>query len=78
MQQEKPSIDVDARGRLCPEPVLMARAALDKVSAGQVISLRATDPHAALDVEVFCARSGHLLQRSEEQQGVWTFWIRKA
>ena len=78
MHEEQPPIEVGARGRLCPEPVLMARAALDGVSAGETIKLLATDPHAALDVEVFCARSGHVLEQSEEQKGTWIFWIRKS
>lgn len=52
----------DARGLICPEPVLRARQALKKLPAGAVLEVVASDPHADLDFEVFCHRTGHRLE----------------
>ncbi len=68
---------VDARGLLCPQPLLLARQRLAGLSAGEVVEVVATDPHAELDFEVFCVRSGHQLLARSHAGGEWRFWIRK-
>lgn len=68
---------VDTSGSLCPEPVLQARQALRDLQAGQTIRLVATDPHAELDLEVFCARTGHQLVHQEIKANRLVFWIQK-
>ena len=68
---------VDASGTMCPEPVLRATQALKGLTEGQTLCLIATDPHAELDIEVFCARTGHRLLRQEIQDEKLTFWIQK-
>lgn len=52
---------VDARGLLCPLPVLRLRKRLLAQPAGGRVALIATDRAAAIDVPHFCAESGHLL-----------------
>lgn len=51
--------ELDARGLLCPLPVLKARKRLQGMSSGQVLRVLATDPAAAVDVPHFCAESGN-------------------
>ena len=52
---------IDARGLLCPLPVIdLARVARD-AAAGDVIDLLADDPAAAGDVAAWCAMRGHTL-----------------
>lgn len=68
---------VNASGTLCPEPVLRATQALRGLEAGQTLLLVATDPHAELDIEVFCARTGHSLLRQEIRDEELAFWIQK-
>ncbi len=68
---------VDARGLICPEPLVHARAALARLAGGDVLEVLATDPHAELDFEVFCLRSGHELLKRARAGGEWSFWIRK-
>lgn len=68
---------VDASGTMCPEPVLQATQALKGLMDGQTLCLIATDPHAELDIEVFCARTGHRLLRQDIQNEKLTFWIQK-
>lgn len=51
--------EIDARGLLCPLPVLKARKRLMAMAPGQVLRLLASDPAAIVDVPHFCAEAGH-------------------
>jgi len=53
--------EVDARGLLCPLPVLKARKRLMALAPGQVLRVVADDPAALVDVPHFCAEQGHAL-----------------
>ena len=68
---------VDARGLICPQPLVHTKRRLEAMAAGEVVKVLATDPHAELDFEVFCLRSGHQLIDRNRVAGEWTFWIRK-
>lgn len=59
-------IEVDARGLLCPLPVLRLRQALRQAETGQTIRLLATDRMAKVDVPHFCAQGGHDLISAED------------
>lgn len=52
---------IDARGLLCPLPVLRLRKRLIALSPGARIALLATDRAAVIDVPHFCTQSGHRL-----------------
>lgn len=68
---------LDAKGLLCPLPVLKARRAMKQVSAGEVLEVLATDPGAVEDFKSFCEVTGHELVASTEADGVFHFTIRK-
>jgi len=68
----------DARGLLCPLPVLRARKRLQRLPAGAVLRLIADDPAAVVDVPHFCAEAGHALLSSEPvADGGRAYLIRK-
>lgn len=69
---------VDATGKMCPEPVFLARRALSEMSAGQLLELSADDPLVEMDMAVFCQRTGHRMLESRQVGGCWTFLLRKA
>jgi len=69
---------VDARGLLCPLPVLRARKALRDVARGARIEVLATDPAALKDFPAFCAETGHKLEAQGEVGGVYRFVIRRS
>lgn len=52
---------IDARGLLCPLPVLRLRKALLALPEGAVLRMVATDPMAAVDVPHFCQQGGHAM-----------------
>ena len=53
---------LDARGLICPLPVLRARKALSALSAGDILRVRVTDKTAPKDFRLFCAETGHILK----------------
>lgn len=70
--------DLDAKGLLCPLPVLKLRKRLGPMTAGEVIRLATDDPAAIVDVPHFCAEQGHeMIEMSETPQG-HLFYIRKS
>ncbi len=69
--------EVDARGLMCPLPLLRLKKALQAVERGQVVRVLATDPAAVLDFGVFIEQAGHGLLRRSEEEGVLYFLIRK-
>ena len=73
-----PDLEVDARGLLCPLPILRLARALRQSDAGTVARLLATDPAAVKDVETYCREGGHELLSTEREGEVLRFRIRKA
>lgn len=71
--------DVDARGLLCPLPVLRLRKQLLALEPGTQVRLTATDPAAVIDVPHFCAEGRHLLIDTQTlADGAFVFIVQKA
>lgn len=70
-------IIVDARGHHCPVPTLRLRRALEFASPGDVISLYADDPMAAIDVPHFVDQIGAQLLNQSSDGKTLTFRVRK-
>lgn len=69
---------IDARGLLCPLPVLRLRKALRPLPLGTTVTMIATDPAAQIDVPHFCAESGNImLEMQEIPGGVFEYRIRR-
>ena len=58
--------ELDARGLLCPLPVLKARKRLSALAPGAVLRVVADDPAALVDIPHFCAEAGHELVGRED------------
>ena len=69
---------LDARGLLCPLPVLKARKRLQAIAAGETLTMVADDPAAVIDVPHFCMEAGHELVSSEADGRGQTYVIRKS
>ena len=82
MNTAKKSIDydntLDAKGLNCPLPVLKAKVELNKMQAGEVLHVEATDPHATIDFEAYCARTDHEIIHLHEKDGIIEIFIRCA
>ncbi|MGZ3215199.1 sulfurtransferase TusA family protein [Paracoccus sp. T5] len=69
---------VDARGLLCPLPVLRLRKVLLELPAGAIVRLIATDPMAAVDVPHFCRQGGHAMVAMRElDEGALEFTVHR-
>lgn len=56
---------LDARGLICPLPVLKARKVLLSLAPGDTLTVTVTDSHAPKDFALFCTESGHILKSVE-------------
>jgi len=71
-------LEVDARGLLCPLPILRIARAFRRAPPGTVALLLATDPAAVEDVNAFCREGGHHLLSSEREGTLLRFRVRKS
>lgn len=68
---------LDTCGLYCPEPVMMLHNAVRDASVGEVIVVVATDPATMRDIPKFCTFLGHSLVSQEENDGKYTYRVRK-
>ena len=68
--------ELDARGLLCPLPVLKARKRLGALAPGEVLRVVADDPAALVDIPHFCRESGHALIGEADLGGCREYLIR--
>jgi tRNA 2-thiouridine synthesizing protein A len=73
-----PDLEVDARGLLCPLPILRLARAFRAAPAGAVARLLATDPASVKDVETFCREGRHELLSTGRDGIAFVFRVRKA
>lgn len=66
---------LDARGLLCPLPVLKAARRLRAMAPGGRLHLTADDPAAAVDVPHYCAESGNVLEREAPAEAGATLYV---
>ena len=69
---------LDTQGLYCPEPVMLLHKQIRQAEQGQCIRILATDPSTQRDIPKFCHFLAHELLESDEQQGVYSYLIRKA
>ena len=71
------SAEIDARGLLCPLPVLKARKKLLSMAPGQVLRVLATDPVAVIDLPHFCTETGHRFLSASQRADHTEYLIRR-
>lgn len=70
-------VELDCIGLLCPLPVLKARRALRDLAPGTRLTVRATDPMAAIDIPHMCAGDGHILVEQRRDGDVTVFVVER-
>jgi tRNA 2-thiouridine synthesizing protein A len=68
---------LDAKGMNCPLPILKTKRALKDIALGDTIRVVATDPGSVKDFDAFCRTTGNELLESNQNDGVYSFLIRK-
>ena len=69
---------LDAKGLNCPLPILKAKKALKSVDTGGTLEVLSTDAGSVADFAAFCRATGNELVEQAQQDGVYTFLIRKS
>lgn len=69
---------VDAKGQMCPMPVLMVAKTMKELQAGQVLAISATDQGAKRDIPAWAEKTGNQLLDTVEEGGVLTFYLQRA
>ncbi len=69
---------VDARGQMCPMPILSLAKAMRELTSGQIIAISATDQGAKRDIPAWAEKTGNLLLETVEENGILTFYLKKA
>jgi tRNA 2-thiouridine synthesizing protein A len=70
--------ELDARGLMCPEPLMLVRNRLRRMKSGEVLHVTATDPSTLRDFTSLCRFMGHRLLAHTSDAGVLRFWIQRA
>ena len=68
----------DATGLNCPLPILRSKKVLTKLNSGDVLYVISTDSGSVKDFDAFCKQTGNELLASGEEDGKFTFMIKKA
>ena len=55
---DEPALEIDARGKLCPLPVIELGKRIGEVATGAVVRVLADDPAAKLDIPAWCTMTG--------------------
>lgn len=69
---------LDVKNLNCPLPLLKTKVMLNKMQAGEILYVEATDPHAIIDFEAYCARTEHTLLRTEKDLDIIKIYIKCA
>lgn len=75
---ETVELELDLSGLTCPMPLLKTKQALNKMAAGALVRIIATDPASERDFKVFSDQSGNALLRAEKQAERFIYVLRKA
>ena len=78
MAKQRYDVFLDARGLVCPMPLIKTRQALMVVGRGATICVLATDPDSVADFTNFCDATGHKLVSSEQKDDLFVYVIEKA
>lgn len=69
--------ELDAKGLMCPEPVMMLHVKVKEMVSGEILKVLATDPSTNRDIAKFCTFLGYELLSQQEIDGVLEFFIKK-
>lgn len=69
---------LDAIGLRCPEPVMMVRLKIRKISSGETLLIRCDDPSTTRDIPSFCHFMEHELIAKQVTEKPYLYVIKKS
>ncbi|OYD08089.1 sulfurtransferase TusA family protein [Paludifilum halophilum] len=73
----KADLVIDAKGLSCPMPIVRAKKGIDELKPGQVMELQSTDKGSLNDFQSWVKQTNHELLETKEDNGVYTFYVKK-
>ena len=70
-------LKVDASGRSCPLPILLATQGIKSVASGELIEVVATDPSSVKDFDAWSRSTGNAMVEQESTGGKFRFVLRR-
>lgn len=77
MSFDNPDHQLDAIGLRCPEPVMMIRGAVRKMTEGETLLIIADDPSTTRDIPSFCVFMDHTLVAKEVDAVPYRYLVKK-
>jgi len=68
---------LDAMGLRCPEPVMMVRLHIRKISTGETLLIKCDDPSTTRDIPSFCRFMEHELIAKQVDEKPYLYVIKK-
>jgi tRNA 2-thiouridine synthesizing protein A len=68
---------LDAKGLMCPMPIVKLAKKMKELPVGAVLELIADDVGSKEDVPAWCKRTGNELVSQKEEGGAFYFYIKK-
>ncbi|HXW71510.1 MAG TPA: sulfurtransferase TusA family protein [Methylocella sp.] len=68
---------LNLRGLKCPLPVLRTRKTLQGLAPGDRLTVECTDPLSVIDLPHLLRRTGDTLEKREEREGLFIFYIKR-
>ena len=72
------ALELDLSGLTCPMPLLKTKQALNRLSAGSIVKVVATDPASQRDFQVFAQQSGNELLSAEQLEDRYLYLLKKS
>ena len=72
-----PDRTLDAKGLLCPMPIVKLSKLVKEMASQEVVLLETTDPGSIPDVTAWAKQTGNTLLTQDKIDKVMRFWIRK-
>lgn len=69
---------LDAKGLACPMPIVKTKKAMNRLEAGQVLEVLATDKGSKADIKAWAGSTGHQYLGTLEEGGVLKHYLRKS
>lgn len=70
--------ELDARGRLCPLPIVLLSRELRHLAAGEIVSVMADDGAFPAAVRAWCEETGNELIAIDHREDVYTARVKKS
>ncbi|NHK30697.1 MAG: sulfurtransferase TusA family protein [Asgard group archaeon] len=76
-KDEKVDLFLNAKGVPCPIPYMRVRLSMRKIPPGGIMKVLTEDSHTEVSILKYCRKYGHKILLFFEENGVYTFIIRK-